>query len=158
MILRITTLCLALSLAACDSGDKPAGPPNEPAKPTPVTRVEPEASRKGPPPVATRAAAPAAPVLKSKGKTADEGGGASAEEVALTKPELDLSLPRELVESLEPAGMREARTQSEDGLLPPMFAEKDDDQQPFQLSGRIISNEIQRNGIEGAELQFHFRR
>ena len=39
-----------------------------------------------------------------------------------------------------------------------MFAEKENVQQPFQLSGRVISNELERNsGIEGAELQFHFR-
>ncbi|WP_313512860.1 hypothetical protein [Pseudomonas sp.] len=173
MILRTTTLCLALLLAACDSGDKPAGPPNEPTKPKPITQVEPAAPRKEPqPPMATKpvvadrseakpveeAPAPAAPVVKSKGKAQDKAEDTPSEEVSLAKPKLDLSLPRELVESLEPESKQKVKGASESGLLPPMFADKENDQQPFQLSGRVISNEIERNsGIEGAELQFHFR-
>jgi len=174
MISRMTTLCLALLLAACDSGDKPAGPPNEPARPKPITQVEPAAPHKElPPPVATKplvadtsaakpvreAPAPAAPVVKSKGKATGKSEDAPAEAVTLVKPKLDLSLPRELVESLEPEAKQKAiANKSESGLLPPMFAEKEDVQQPFQLSGRVISNELERNsGIEGAELQFHFR-
>lgn len=169
----MTTLCLALLLAACDSGDKPAGPPNEPARPKPITQVEPAAPHKElPPPVATKpvvadtsaakpvreAPAPAAPVVKSKGKATEKFEDAPAEAVTLAKPKLDLSLPRELVESLEPEAKQKAAAKSESGLLPPMFAEKENAQQPFQLSGRVISNEIERSsGIEGAELQFQFR-
>lgn len=173
MISRMTTLCLALLLAACDSGDKPAGPPNEPARPKPVTQVEPAGPRKElPPPVATKPVvadssaakpapqtpAPAAPVVKSKGKAKGTPAETPVEDVTLAKPKLDLSLPRELVESLEPEAKQKATAKSESGLLPPMFAEKENVQQPFQLSGRVISNELERNsGIEGAELQFHFR-
>ena len=45
-------------------------------------------------------------------------------------------------------------------LLPPLFGEKPEVQSPFQISGRLISNERVDDywdSIEGAELQFEFK-
>lgn len=50
-------------------------------------------------------------------------------------------------------------------LLPPMFTEKPEaDDSPFQLNGRLISNEMQlqlrndsRRDVEGAAIDFEYR-
>ena len=75
---------------------------------------------------------------------------------------LDLSLPRELVEDLhhgEPLV-------EEKPLLPPLFVEKEGKPAPFQLSGKLITNERERDKLEkdnyfdkvdGAQLNFEFR-
>ncbi|MDH0648829.1 hypothetical protein N5D48_22915 [Pseudomonas sp. GD03858] len=81
----------------------------------------------------------------------------------LHKPKIDLSLPSELVKNLEP--------DLGDGpvirkpLLPSMFPTKpESDSSPFQLNGRLISNEMQlqlrndsRHDVEGAAIDFEFR-
>lgn len=79
---------------------------------------------------------------------------------------LDLSLPRELVEDLhhgEPLV-------EEKPLLPPLFVEKEAKPAPFQLSGKLITNEHERDKsgeklerdnyfdkVDGAQLNFEFR-
>ncbi|QXI36929.1 hypothetical protein [Pseudomonas xantholysinigenes] len=81
----------------------------------------------------------------------------------LPKPKVDLSLPSELVKHLEPdlgdtPVMRKP-------LLPSMFPTKpESDSSPFQLNGRLISNEMQlqlrndsRREVEGAAIDFEFR-
>ena len=81
----------------------------------------------------------------------------------LPKPNLDLSLPVEMVNDLEPnVGSSATRRKP---LLPAMFTEKPQgDESPFQLNGRLISNEMQlqlrndsRREVEGAAIDFQFR-
>lgn len=85
-------------------------------------------------------------------------------DTSLNNAKLDLSLPPELAEELKPAGTAPVKPRKP--LLPPMFGDKDDssDQGPFELNGRILSNEMQlqmrnenRRDVEGAALDFKFR-
>lgn len=90
----------------------------------------------------------------------------SAVEQKLPPIKLDLSLPRELVDDLhhgEPL-------LEEKPLLPPLFVEKEAKPAPFQLSGKLITNEHERDRsgeklerdnyfdkVDGAQLNFEFR-
>lgn len=86
----------------------------------------------------------------------------SAREIAKTPlppARLDLSLPHEMVEELEPPG--KVPLPKREPLLPSMFEGKPG---PFQLNGRLLSNEMQlplrnqeRNEVEGAALDFEFK-
>lgn len=86
----------------------------------------------------------------------------SAREVAKTPlppAKLDLSLPRDMVEELQPPG--KVPLPKREPLLPSMFGDKPG---PFQLNGRLLSNEMQlplrnqeRNEVEGAALEFEFK-
>jgi hypothetical protein len=86
----------------------------------------------------------------------------SAHEVAKTplpSAKLDLSLPHDMVQELEPPG--QVVPSKRKTLLPSMFGEKPG---PFQLNGRLLSNEMQlplrnqeRNEVEGAALDFEFK-
>ena len=76
---------------------------------------------------------------------------------------LDLSLPAEMVNQLEPSvGSSAVRRKP---LLPAMFTDKPHaGDSPFQLNGRLISNEMQlqlrndsRRDVEGAAIEFEFR-
>ncbi|WOE81409.1 translation initiation factor 2 [Pseudomonas protegens] len=80
----------------------------------------------------------------------------------LTSPKLDLSLPPEMVKHLQPVGA--LPLPKREPLLPQMFGEKPKDSSPFQLNGRLLSNEMQlqlrneeRRDIEGAALDFEFK-
>lgn len=73
-----------------------------------------------------------------------------------SKLALDLSVPQELFEQALESETREDLSP----LLPPLFGEKPEVQSPFQISGRLISNERVDDywdSIEGAELQFEFK-
>jgi len=81
----------------------------------------------------------------------------------LPKARLDLSLPTDMVKNLEPeVGDPSTRRKP---LLPAMFTEKPEtSDSPFQLNGRLISNEMQlqlrndsRHDVEGAAIEFQFR-
>jgi len=81
----------------------------------------------------------------------------------LPKAKLDLSLPTDMVNDLEPnVGSSTTRRKP---LLPAMFTEKpQSDDSPFQLNGRLISNEMQlqmrndsRRDVDGAAIDFEFR-
>ncbi|MFJ9989777.1 hypothetical protein ACIQSO_03505 [Pseudomonas putida] len=81
----------------------------------------------------------------------------------LPNPKLDLSLPSEMVKNLKPDVSSTPSTRKP--LLPAMFPEKPaPDDSPFQLNGRLISNEMQlqlrndsRRDVEGAAIDFEFR-
>lgn len=85
-----------------------------------------------------------------------------ASEVVKTKlpsASLDLSLPKDMVEELKPLGT--VTLPRHDALLPQMFGDKSS---PFQLNGRLLSNEMQlqlrneeRREVEGAALEFEFK-
>ncbi len=100
------------------------------------------ASVKKRPPVASKSK-PASEVVKTK----------------LPPAKLDLSLPKDMVQQLKPAGT--VPMPKHDAILPQMFGEKDSG---FQLNGRLLSNEMQlqlrneeRRDIEGAALDFEFK-
>lgn len=102
----------------------------------------------------------AAPVKKKRAPIASKSK--SAHEVAKTPlppAKLNLSLPHGMVEELQPPG--KAPLPKREPLLPAMFGEKPG---PFQLNGRLLSNEMQlplrnqeRNEVEGAALEFEFK-
>ncbi|UVK97331.1 translation initiation factor 2 [Pseudomonas sp. B21-048] len=85
-----------------------------------------------------------------------------ASEVVKTKlppASLDLSLPKDMVEELKPVGT--VPLPRHETVLPQMFGDKTS---PFQLNGRLLSNEMQlqlrneeRREVEGAALEFEFK-
>jgi hypothetical protein len=89
----------------------------------------------------------------------------AAEKAATKEPKLeplpeklDLRLPKELVETLEPVPQEQ---QPEQGLLPPLFVEKQNQPGPYQINGRLITNDREHDyldSVEGAELQIEFRK
>ncbi|ROM85716.1 translation initiation factor 2 [Pseudomonas brassicacearum] len=112
------------------------------------------------------AVAKKAPVKKSaatkKKRAPIASKSKSAREVAKTPlppAKLDLSLPHDMVEALQPPG--KVVTPKHEPLLPSMFGQKPG---PFQLNGRLLSNEMQlplrnpeRSELEGAALDFEFK-
>ena len=104
------------------------------------------------------AASKAKPKPKPKSKPVSK-----AVKQPLPKAKLDLSLPSDMVKNLEPeVGDPSTRRKP---LLPAMFTEKPEtSDSPFQLNGRLISNEMQlqlrndsRHDVEGAAIDFQFR-
>lgn len=80
----------------------------------------------------------------------------------LPSAKVDLSLPPEMVKHLQPVGS--VPLPKREPLLPQMFGEKPKESSPFQLNGRLLSNEMQlqlrneeRRDIEGAALDFEFK-
>ncbi|WP_194790997.1 hypothetical protein [Pseudomonas sp. UFMG81] len=111
------------------------------------------------------AKAPAKPASKAAAKPRPKAKKPVSKAVAkpLPKAKVDLSLPSEMVKNLEP--------DLGDGpvvrkpMLPSMFPTKpESDSSPFQLNGRLISNEMQlqlrndsRRDVDGAAIEFEFR-
>ncbi|WP_449434109.1 hypothetical protein [Pseudomonas putida] len=114
-------------------------------------------------PGAKATAKPAAkPVSKRRAKPARKPVSKAVAK-PLPKARLDLSLPADMVNDLEPnVGNSTTRRKP---LLPAMFTEKpQNDESPFQLNGRLISNEMQlqlrndsRRDVEGAAIEFEYR-
>ncbi|MCP1497291.1 hypothetical protein J2Y86_001998 [Pseudomonas migulae] len=97
------------------------------------------------------------PPIASKSKPASE-----VVKTQLPPVDLDLSLPEEMAEELKPVGT--VPLPRHDAVLPQMFGEKAGSS-PFQLNGRLISNEMklqlrneERRDVEGAALEFEFKR
>jgi hypothetical protein len=111
-----------------------------PKKTAPANKTAAEKKR---PPIAAKSK-PASEVVKTPVPTAD----------------LDLSLPKDMVEELKPLGM--VPLPKREPVLPQMFGDKS---HQFQLNGRLINNEMQlqlrnedRREVEGAALEFEFKR
>lgn len=115
---------------------------------------------------ATKAPAKAAakPAAKPKPKPVAKGkAGNKAVAKPLPAPKLDLSLPTDMVRELKP-DVGDAPV-GRKPLLPAMFPERPlPDDSPFQLNGRLISNEMQlqlrndsRRDVDGAAIDFEFR-
>ncbi|MGZ7459241.1 translation initiation factor 2 [Pseudomonas sp. Ma2-10] len=95
------------------------------------------------------------PPMASKSKPASE-----IAKTKLPSAGLDLSLPQDMAEELKPIGT--VALPRHDAVFPQMFGDKAG---PFQLNGRLISNEMQlqlrneeRHEVEGAALEFEFKR
>ena len=151
-------LCLVPlgSLAGVAQAAQPAGQ----AKAAPVQKAK---------PVQKAAARPAhkQPAKKAGNSKARPARKQVSKEVAkpLPKAKLDLSLPADMVDDLEPNVGSPSPIQRRKPLLPPMFTEKPEtSDSPFQLNGRLISNEMQlqlrndsRRDVEGAAIDFEYR-
>ncbi|BAO61220.1 hypothetical protein PPC_1873 [Pseudomonas protegens Cab57] len=141
---------------AASSQDKPAAGAAHatkaaPAKKAPASKAKPSASASKSKPAAKKA--PAKP--KSKWAYQDI-------KTPLPSAKVDLSLPPEMVKHLQPVGS--VPLPKREPLLPQMFGEKPKESSPFQLNGRLLSNEMQlqlrneeRRDIEGAALDFEFK-
>ena len=124
-------------------------------KPTASTTAKKTAPVKKAAPAKKKAAA-----VKKRSHIASKSKPAS--EVVKTKlpsADLDLSLPKDMVEELKPVGT--VALPRREALLPQMFGDKSS---PFQLNGRLLSNEMQlqlrneeRREVEGAALDFEFK-
>lgn len=146
-------LCLGW-LSACERTAEPVAQQPEPepaavAAPVEMSAVKPEPIEPVPSAKAVEARAvmlPGKPAVAAKPKPAEPE----------SKLALDLSVPHELFEQALESETREDLLP----LLPPLFGEKPEVQSPFQISGRLISNERVDDywdSIEGAELQFEFK-
>ncbi|WP_439861676.1 hypothetical protein [Pseudomonas sp. MBLB4136] len=132
--------------------DAPAAAPTE-AGPGPEVPEEPQALVPVPAAVTPSKAAP--PPAASRAK--EQQASAQAVPVQPEHATLDLSLPPELLEQLSAEGVPGEVAAP---LLPPLF-EEDAAGDPFQLSGRLITNEDDADyweSVDGAELQFKFKR
>lgn len=165
----IHLLCAALALtllAACDkeAPSQPKAPPAPPPltsspAPEPAAPVEPppapESRPTPPPPAPTPKPAPTPPAPAKPVEPAAEPTVAAR----LPAAKLDLTLPKDLVEQLQPT--EAAADLADQPLLPQMFVEKPAPESPFQLNGKLIHNEREDDywrSVEGAELQFEFKR
>ncbi len=106
------------------------------------------------------------PVVKKAGSSKAKAHKPVSKAVAkpLPKAKLDLSLPVDMVDTLEPNVGTPSPIQRRKPLLPPMFTEKPETDSPFQLNGRLINNEMQlqlrndsRHDVEGAAIDFEYR-
>lgn len=143
-------------LGACKPEPEPARVVPEKVPPA-VVEPEPAAQNTAPevvvPPETTPKATPRPAVTRASPASAAEGPADPP------KTKLDLSLPPELVEQLnaEDQGLETAMTP----LLPPLFEPRRPVENPFQLSGRLLTNDDNKDywdSVEGAELQFEFKR
>ncbi|MCJ8205146.1 translation initiation factor 2 [Pseudomonas sp. RGM2987] len=137
--------CAGVSAAAAQekptaSATKEAPKKATTAKKTPAKKTAPAKKKRAP--------------IASKSKSAHE-----VAKTPLPPAKLDLSLPHDMVEELEPPG--KVPLPKREPLLPSMFGQKPG---PFQLNGRLLSNEMQlplrnqeRNEVEGAALDFEFK-
>lgn len=168
----IHLLCACLAAVAILSGcdkEPPAAPKAPPAPPPLTTAPEPakvpavppappavvEPAPAVPPPVPAPKPVPAPPAL-TKPKAPPVSAAVTA---PVPKAKLDLSLPKELVNQLDPSDPKD--NLPDQPVLPQMFVEKPVPESPFQLNGKLITNEREDDywrSVEGAELQFEFKR
>lgn len=169
--IRLVCACLALTLlVACDKeappkpGAPPAPPPVSssppPAQPAPAdvpappVESVPAADPKpvpSPPTPAPKLVPPTPAPIKPKETL-------TTVKAPLPKAKLDLSLPKDLVNQLEPGDAKDD-VQGQ-APLPQLFAERPAENS-FGLNGKLITNERETDAwhsVEGAELQFEFKR
>lgn len=174
--IRLIGLATALALlGACGDSEPPVPktPPGAPVPKPPVVEpapaepaaLQPKAASK-PPEIEVVLPAPqptiATPDKSVPAKQPDlviKTAPIKAEEAEVPKARLDLSLPDELVEDLKP---EEALDDAHKPLLPPLFAPKPETQSPYQLSGKLITNDrLSREDywdtVEGAQLQIEIK-
>lgn len=121
------------------------------------------------------AASPAKAPAKAKrtSKVASKSKSRKTADVIATDippAKIDLTLPKDMVGQLQPPGQEAAKTATiaatpADGkpLLPSLFTPKDGGE-PFQLNGRLLTNEMDlqlrndsRREVDGAALDFKFK-
>ncbi len=149
-------------LSACERAPEPVAQQPEP-EPAAVAAPEPVPVVEAAKPKPVEPATPAKMVESKPAAPAKAPVAAKPKPVAPPKPvepesklALDLSVPQELFEQALESETREELSP----VLPPLFGEKPEVQSPFQISGRLISNERVDDywdSIEGAEVQFEFK-
>lgn len=160
-------LLALLSLSACDNEKSTAAVPREPAKPAesvlpvPAVEVAPAPAPKPKPKPETK---PETKALSEPARPSPKPAVASepaAQDSVIAPPlraDLDLSLPPDLFEELQ-SRVAPAEPPSP-ALLPPLFGGEQAAESPFQLNGKLITNERGDDywdTLEGAELQFEFK-
>jgi hypothetical protein len=165
--IRSLALLLALlSVAACEQSANPPEQAKPPAVQEHSTKAAPVAKPLAGKPSASKSEPAAAAVHPLK----QQSGAVSQSSTAPAKPKapalvsapvfnapLDLSLPAEALQSLP---QQEPFNDQPSSLLPPLFAEKPLPEGPFQLNGKLITNERGDeywHSVEGAQLQFEFK-
>lgn len=146
---------LAGILTALNAGAATAAQPQPEA-----TSVKPHATKPAAKPAVS--AKQAAAQKKSSAASKSKSARRSAKK-PLPAAKLDLSLPPDMVRQLKPLGT--VPMPAHKPLLPNMFGDKTAQDSPFQLNGRLISNEMglqlrneaRQNEIEGAALEFEFK-
>jgi len=110
---------------------------------------------------ASSAKKPAAPAKKHPPVASESKPASEVVKTELPSANLDLSLPKDMVQELKPVGT--VPLTKREPLLPEMFGDKSGSS-PFQLNGRLLSNEMQlqlrneeRHEVEGAALDFEFK-
>ncbi|WP_187673441.1 hypothetical protein [Zestomonas carbonaria] len=168
-ILRPLSLAVALALLAACGEDAPPDPKIPPSAPVPkppvvkpATPVLPPASPESSKPPA-KPGAPRTPKPETQPPAKDRPTPKTPGFEPRTAPArvdstagLDLSLPRELVETLSP----EESLPDSKPLLPELFAPKPAVQGPYQLSGKLLTNDQSDDywqSVEGAQLQIEIR-
>lgn len=160
IIQRCALLLTLLSLAACE---QPANPPTPAKAPAVQTQPDTATSAKTPPaPVAhvPHAEPPAAKPAKSPPPAKPVAAPVKAKAAAPAlekKVPLELSLHPDVFDPLQPL---EPLNDLSTPLLPPLFVEKTEPESPFQLNGKLITNERGDDywqSVEGAQLQFEFK-
>ena len=97
-------------------------------------------------------AVPVAPPSKARPASA-AAPKTKLEKVELPEPDLDLSLPEDWTESLEPADEPTSLS-----LLPPLF-ESSQESRSLQMSGELLPGTAQDETIiDGAQINFEFKR
>lgn len=159
--------CLALSLClgsllatAAALGAQPAA--QDPVEVRREQPAKPQARQPASPKAKAAAKASMKATAKKKASKARKKPVSKAVSKPLPKSKLDLSLPVEMVEQLEPDV--DSVPPRRKPLLPTMFPEKPTVDSPFQLNGRLISNEMQlqlrndsRRDLDGAAIEFEFK-
>ncbi|MDO9322281.1 MAG: hypothetical protein Q7U01_11685 [Pseudomonas sp.] len=176
-----TILILLLALAAGNNAvAASAGSPKSPTLESAAAAYAPKPliipAAKGPAKTAVKV--PAKPVSKSKAApvktskpasstkarqtTKAKVASSSATRTKLAPIKLNLSLPPKLVEDMELG--KPVTDSAETPLLPPLFVEEKPGPSPYQLSGKLITNERQRSeqdnyldALEGAEFSIEYR-
>jgi hypothetical protein len=152
-----------LALAACDKEPAPPIEPVEPPQPQVSAPVAPATSEPAPaakpPAKQVSELAKPNPVAKPIADTPRAEDKSEASEARAPIVPLDLSLPDEL---LEPTQAVDTFGELPPTLLPPLFDQPGGPGGPFQLHGKLITNERGDQdyweSLDGAELQFEFKR
>jgi hypothetical protein len=143
----------AQGVMAATTQEKPAASETTTKKPTPVKKAG-AVKKNAAPEKKKTTVVKKRPPIASKSKSARE-----VAKTQLPSADLDLSLPKDMVEELKPVGT--VPLPRREAVLPQMFGDKNSQ---FQLNGRLLSNEMQlqlrneeRRDVEGAALDFEFK-
>lgn len=161
-IRSLALLLTMLSLVACEqSTNSPAKPKVETAKTQPVqAALDSTAAKAELAPVVSKPMQPKAaevkPAVEIQAKPKPAVVARKPEPAQASAP-LDLSLHIDVFDPLQPVA---PLSDLSIPLLPPMFGDKDKTEGPFQLNGKLITNERGDDyweSVEGAQLQFEFK-
>lgn len=166
---RYCLIALLLCLAGCDKPENVA--PASPVVPVAVPEVPAAAAVPASAPAEPESRPLPAPAVKvqaprPKSVASKPASKSTATSQKLAPLPLDLSLPHDLVDQLEP-GEPIPDIVPRPRLLPPLFGEKPAEPSEFQLSGKLITNDLDReklesdnylDKVEGAQLNFEFRK